>query len=126
MQRQILSLTILALFFVAVSCKQPKKTSATDQLGTDLQGSINYHSNIPFDSTLAVDFFKTYPKLASYEDEVFVIYRKHYFNHIWFDKNGIIEFGNSLYSKASELETEGVSLKFPYQEKIAGVFEDDI
>lgn len=126
MQRFFLRLTILVLFLAAISCKPPKNSKASDKLGTDLQGSINYHSNLPFDSVLADNFFKTYPELASYEDEVFVIYRKHNFNHIWFDKNGIIEFGNSLYSKASELETEGISSKFPYQEKIAGIFEDDI
>jgi murein L,D-transpeptidase YcbB/YkuD len=126
MQRHFLSLIIFALFFVAVSCKPPKNSKAGNQLETDLQGYINHHSNIPFDSALAATFFKTFPQLSSYEDEVFVIYRKHNFHHIWFDRHGVIEFGNSLYSKASELETEGVSSKFPYQEKIAGIFENDI
>ena len=126
MRKQIFYLTILSLFFIAPSCKQREKAKTAYQLEEDLQGSINYFSNIPFDSALAVSFFKTYPELASYQSDVFTIYRKHNYHHIWFDRNGVIEFGNSLYSKVNELETEGVSSKFPYQEKIAGVFEDDI
>ncbi len=126
MHKRFLSLAILALFFAAISCRPSGKTTSGDQLGTDLQGSINYHSNIPFDSNLVVNFFKTYPKLSSYQNDVLAIYRKHNFNHIWFDRNGVIEFGNSLYSKVNELETEGISSKFPYQDKISGVFEANI
>lgn len=83
-------------------------------------------SNISFDSALIAPFFKSHPVLKKYEKDLVAIYRNYNFNHIWFDRKGVVEYGNSLYSKVKDLEDEGISSVFPYQENIDGIFEDDI
>jgi murein L,D-transpeptidase YcbB/YkuD len=95
-------------------------------LESHLQGSINSQSNISFDSVLISGFFKSYPELVKYENDVLTIYRRYNFRQIWFDENGVVEFGHSLFSKVNELDKEGIVSAFPYQEKIDGVFLDEI
>jgi len=63
-------------------------------------------------------FFKTYPELAKYENEVKIIYRGYKFHHIWYDENGVLEFANSLYSKVKWIATEGVYSTFPTPKKL--------
>jgi len=86
----------------------------------------NMGSNIPFDSTLIAPFFNSHPVLKKYEKNLVAIYRNYNFNHIWFDRKGVVEYGNSLYSKVKDLEDEGISSVFPYQKNIDDIFEDDI
>jgi L,D-transpeptidase YcbB len=126
MKKLFLPFILIAVFCISESCKPQKRVPNGELLPADLQGSINYRSNFPFDSTAIAPFFKAYPDLNIYEKDVLAIYRKNSFNHIWFDRNGVIEFGNSLYSKVKDLDAEGVSSKFPYQNKIEGIFQDEI
>ena len=53
------------------------------------------------------------------------VYHQHKYTHIWYDEKGLVEFGYILFSKARELDIEGVSSKFPYKAKINNVFEND-
>ena len=117
---------LLTALLVNISCKQKEKTLPKDELNLDLRGTINRFSKTAFDSALVSPFFKTYPELAKYEDEINVIYRGYQFHHIWFDENGVLEFANSLYSKVKGIATEGVYNVFPYPEKIELIFEHDI
>jgi murein L,D-transpeptidase YcbB/YkuD len=126
MSKLFLAIALIAVFCIAESCKPQKRVSNVDHLPTDLKGSMNYRSNFPFDSTAIAPFFKSYPELAGYENNVLSIYRKNKYNHIWFDRNGVIEFANSVYSKVQDLDAEGVSSKFPYQDKLEGIFKDEI
>jgi len=119
------SLAVL-LTISALSCNRKISAPDTNDLVTHLQGSINQRSNIPLDSNQVVPFFQSFPELKKYEKDVIAIYSKHKYNHIWFDSEGVVEFGNSMYSKVKNLEIEGIPAKFPYQEKIDGVFEDEI
>ena len=124
--------TIIALFvfiYIAVSmfsCKSKKKIEPGESLVTELQGNVNNFRNLPFDSTLVGTFYKTYPDLARYEKDVLNIYRKRGFNQIWFDKNGVIEFGNSLYGKVIGLSADGISSTFPYQDKVDNIFTYEV
>jgi len=119
------SITILVSVLIT-SCDRHTRPSAKSALDPHLQGSINLRSNLPFDSVLVVDFFQSYPGLKKYEENVTSIYRKQKFNHIWFDNKGVVEFGNALYSKSKNLEPEGISSIFPYQDKINSVFEYEL
>ena len=116
MRKLILFSTAIVIVFSLVfqSCKQ--KGHLID----------NSDSNIPLDSVLVAPFFKSYPALKKYEKDLVAIYRDHDFNYIWFDQKGIVEYGNSLYIKVLDIEDEGVSTAFPYQEKIDGIFNDTI
>ena len=91
-----------------------------------LRGSVNHRSNLPFDSNLVIAFYHSYPELNKYQKNVVMVYRQHRFNQIWYDGRGVVEFGQSLYNKVNDLKVEGVSAKFPYQDKIEGIFDNDI
>ena len=83
-------------------------------------------SNIPLDSTSIAPFFKSYPDLKKYETDLLAIYRNYNFNYIWFDKKGIVVYGNSLYGKVKGIAGEGISSTFPYQQKIDDIFKENI
>lgn len=105
----IISITSL----VNESCNQ-KRTGRVDDI------------NIPFDSTLVAQFLKSYPAIVEYQEDLIAFYRNNGFRYIWIDSQGVVEYGHSLYSKFNEIEEEGISTLFPYQEKIDGVFLDEI
>jgi murein L,D-transpeptidase YcbB/YkuD len=109
----------------ASSCKQGLRRNRAQGADLHLHGAINRHSNMPFDSNLLITFYRDYPELSKYEKDVKTVYREHKFNHIWYDNKGIVEFGQSLYSMVVELPREGISSRFPYQEQIDGVFDND-
>jgi len=117
---------LIILFLLMLSCKSQKKTSYVEPLQQDLKGIVNFNSNYPFDSARIVPFFNSHTELVNYKPDVMEIYRKNNFKHIWFDSYGMLEFGNSLYSKITNIETEGVSSKFPYSDQIAGIFQAEI
>jgi murein L,D-transpeptidase YcbB/YkuD len=117
---------IIVTLLTASSCGQQQKPVESEPLEPELKVSINDKSNLPFDSALITPFFNSYPELEKYQNDVVAIYRKYRFNYIWFDKNGIIEPGNSLYSKVKGLEEEGLSSVFPYHEQVDGIFNDEI
>lgn len=91
----------------------------------NLHGVFNHRCNLPFDSNLLISFYKSYPELKKYKKEVVEVYRQHKYTQIWYDDQGVVEFGYNLFSKARELNLEGVSSEFPYQAKIDGVFDND-
>ena len=126
MKRSYLVFMFIILSVSGISCKPKQVANVKQELEVHLQGIINHKSNIPFDSSQISIFFKSYPDLAKYGKEVASIYRGYNFSYIWFDENGVVEFGNSLYSKVNELDKEGVVSVFPYQNKIDGVFIDEI
>ncbi len=116
---------IIVILLAGESCSLKRKKSAGMMQDSHLRGAVNHHSNLPFDSNLLFTFYRTYPELDKYREDVTDVYRHHKFNEIWYDQRGIVEFGYTLFSKVKELNEEGVSSKFPYQEKIDGVFDND-
>jgi murein L,D-transpeptidase YcbB/YkuD len=115
----------IVIAFAGGSCKFSQKKKMARGADSHLRGAINQHSNMLFDSNLLVAFYQNYPALEKYENDILGVYRQHKFHHIWYDEHGIVEFGQVLYGKVKELEQEGISSKFPYQDKIDGVFEND-
>ncbi|MBS4062313.1 MAG: L,D-transpeptidase family protein [Bacteroidetes bacterium] len=98
-------------FFAGESCTQKNVKKIGD-------------STIPFDSTLVLSFFASYPALEKYHTNLVEIYRNNQYRHIWLDEKGIVEYGYSLNSKAKDMEEDGISATFPYQLVIDGVFTD--
>ena len=80
--------------------------------------------NEPFDSTLVAPFFAKYPKLKSLKPEVIKLYRKHNYQFLWYDRNGINEFADLLFSKINNLDQEGLKIRVPYKDKIQTIFQD--
>ncbi|MCK9220621.1 MAG: L,D-transpeptidase family protein [Bacteroidales bacterium] len=116
---------ILVLTLALEACSSKEKKNAKTAGDNHLRGAINQHSNLPFDSNLLITFYQSYPALNKYRKNVMGVYRQHHYNHIWYDKRGVVEFGQTLYNKVNGLMVEGVSSKFPYQEKIDGVFDNE-
>jgi len=114
------------LVFAGNSCRSSWKRKSAKGSDIELHGAINHHSHLPFDSNLLITFYRNFPKLDKYEDNVLIVYRQHGFNQIWFDKHGVVEFGQTLYVKVKDLEAEGVSSRFPYDEKIDDVFDNEV
>jgi L,D-transpeptidase YcbB len=113
------------LSLVNGSCTSKKNKLPGKQSYNILHGVFNHKSNLPFDSNLLISFYRSYPALNKYQKDVVVVYRQHKFTHIWYDSRGVVEFGNTLFSKVRELNVEGISSKFPYQEKIDGIFVNE-
>ncbi len=103
--------TVLSLSFFSISCKQKAKSPVTE-------------SSARFDSTLIAPFFEAHPVLQQYEEDLVTMYRNCNYTYIWFDKDGIVEYGNSLYSKVNDVAEEGISGGFPYQQKVDGIFSN--
>ena len=116
----------ISLYVTNISCNSKQVVKVKPELEMHLQGSINFKSNIPFDSSEISAFYKLFPDLEKYANDVTSIYQRYNFRQIWFDENGVVEFGHSLFSKVNELDKEGIISVFPYQQKIEGVFLDEI
>jgi len=124
MVRFSLVFMIIALSVAGISCKLKQASNVKQEHEVHWQGSINYKSNLPFDSTEISAFYKTYPNLEKNAKDVFEIYRRYNFRQIWFDENGVVEFASSLYSKVKGIASEGVYQKFPYTTEMDGIFEN--
>lgn len=99
------------------SCSQ--MGSRSKNAGTNIKSDS---SNFPLDSTLIAPFFERFPDIKKYEKDLVSVYRNYNFEQIWFDKKGIVEYGNSLYSKVRDIENEGISTPFPYQKMVDEIF----
>ena len=116
----------LAFFGLTISCN-PKKENTSELIADNKPVETAFiHSNIKIDSATIAAFYKTYPDLKKYQEETFLFYQKHNYNEVWFDEKGIVEFGNSLYDKYSTIEKEGLKVIFPYQNKLEGIFNNDV
>lgn len=123
--RLLFSFFLLLFFLVNGSCTSKKNRHRANAGDFLLRNAINQHSNLPFDSNMVIAFYHSYPALKKYQKDVTEVYRQHHFTHIWFDKRGVVEFGQTLYCKVNELNDEGISSKFPYHKEMDGVFDND-
>lgn len=116
-------LLLAATVCAGLSCHRSLRSPKIPQ--QDLRGALNRHSNLPFDSNEVAPFFKKYPTLATYSDEIGEVYRKNGYTHLWFDSAGIVEFGPTLLAKVNELGAEGLSSTFPCQKQVDDIFAND-
>ncbi len=108
----ILIVTLLTMLSVFIESCKPKDTKRL------------HDSSIALDSTVVVPFFKTYPALEKYQENLMALYHNYEYNFIWLDEKGIVEYAYSLYNKVKDIEEEGISATFPYQAKIDDVFSE--
>jgi murein L,D-transpeptidase YcbB/YkuD len=113
------------LTFANVSCNSKKENKIEVLAENQIQNAVDY-SNTVIDSTTISSFYAAYPDLKKYHKETISLYQKHNFKSIWYDSKGIIEFGNSLYAKYSNIEKEAIKVAFPYQNKLEGIFNDNV
>jgi hypothetical protein len=107
MRKYVLSIAVKLFVFLSSSAYRNKNKTANET--TFVQMLTKYKldtSTIPIDSPAVPVFLKKYPNLKKYQSDVKALYRKRNYNSIWFDKNGLIEFANLLYSKVNQLENK--------------------
>lgn len=125
--RKLFGLIIAILLIVSLgngACQSKEKKRLKKLHLEYLQGTINQGSKLSFDSNLIISFYRSFPGLKKYQKDVMEVYRLHKYTYIWYDNQGVVEFGYTLIDKAGDLNTDGVSSRFPYQDKINGVFEN--
>ena len=110
----------------AIACSAEKNESKADEKTKIPEIVVYQKSSVPIDSLSIVNFFNTYPNLKKHESEVMKLYQKHNFTQVWHDSEGTVEFAHSLYTKARNLDTEGVKYDFPYDIQITAIFDDQI
>jgi len=125
-----INFTLIAVMTVLLlaggSCKLHGKKKSSSNAKDNLRVAVNHRSNLPFDSNLVFAFYRSYPGLNRYHTNVLMVYRQNRYNHIWYDGRGVVEAGQALYGKVKELNVEGVSSTFPYQDKIDGIFKNEV
>ncbi|AWG20521.1 L,D-transpeptidase [Flavobacterium faecale] len=110
---------LIATLLLVASCKK-----FTDQTGVTDLDEVPEEVIPSFDSTLVATFFQKHPLLDKYQDEVRSLYRKHHYNYVWYDKNGVNEFGSLLHNKIINIEDEGVLTAIPYRQKLDSIYEN--
>ncbi len=96
---------IFTCSLLVLSCKKVKTTAEIE----------NEHA---FDSTLIAPFFQKHPKLKEFMPQVEKLYAKHTYHYLWFDRKGVNELGDLLYSKINNLDEEGVPSLVPYSTEL--------
>jgi len=105
------TLVVFAVF-VFLKCKAKQSVAAInlelnlDQPDPELK---------PYDSTLVNDFFKKFPKLELYKNDVILVYRKHSYNYLWYDSKGRKETAEVLYNRINSIAEHGILQKLPYK-----------
>lgn len=108
------------IWFAFVACNSKKETEFAAPKSTT--GTLLY-TKLPIDSIAIAAFYQKYPKLKGYQKQVMELYAKQQFTSIWYEKKGIVEFGNTLYSKYENRELEGVKANFPYENELNTLFD---
>jgi murein L,D-transpeptidase YcbB/YkuD len=122
MKKHLLVLVFFSfgVWFTFVSCNSKKE--AEFAAPTASTGTLLY-SALPVDSLAINAFYQKYPKLKGYQKQVMELYASQQFTTAWYDKKGLIEFANTLYTKYGQIEEEGVQAKFPYENDLNTLFD---
>ena len=117
---QILVFFAFSICFTLVACNSKK--AAEFAAPKSATGTLLY-AKLPIDSVVIAAFYQKFPKLQTYQEAIKSLYAKQQFTSIWYEKKGIVEFGNTLYSKYGNRELEGVKTKFPYEKELNTIFD---
>lgn len=122
-------LIALCLLISCFSCKHSAKRdkqSSTDSLKSKaleewnktIPGNFSRQTDLHFDSALLVQFFKKYPDLQSYKENVSKFYKDRDFTLAWFDDSGLIEQAGNLTDRMLNLKDEGLNKELPYSQEL--------
>ena len=126
MKNLVITIVFFLFGFLFVSAKTHKsnklsinaiETIQKRNIATDVKIQIN-------DASLNA-FFKKYPNLKNYKSEVTLLYKNRKYKSIWYDKKGLIEFANVLYSKVNQLKEEGLNSSLAYKTEMGEIFNGE-
>ena len=111
---------MLMIVFITISCNKTKKDTIVLKKPVPKEVA---ELKISIDSNSVSNFFQTYPKLISYQNDVLELYKKQGSKQLWLDNKGLVEFGKTLFDKYRSMGNEGLKSNFPYNEEIIKIFE---
>ncbi|MGE6353628.1 L,D-transpeptidase family protein [Flavobacterium sp. NPDC079362] len=109
------------LLFSMISCN--KKAEKKGEELKETSEKVVPELKISIDSVGITAFYKRYPKVVKFQDQVLALYKKNNSTQLWLDNKGVVEFANTLFNKYKGLEQEGLKANFPYNENISSIFE---
>ena len=127
MKKLIISILtiVFSLAFVNSSCKNKDHSEElVVEKSVKILETPKESGEIYFDSTLVAFFFEKHPLLKKHQPDVETLYKKHQYHYVWFDKKGINELGDLLYSKINNIKSEGVQVVVPYKDQLDNIFQD--
>ena len=83
-------------------------------------------NKIVVNAELINQFYKKYPKLKKYQNDVLDLYKKKDFKSIWYDDKSVSEFGALLYHKVRQLNEQGIKVTMPYRDLIDDIFNENV
>lgn len=83
-------------------------------------------NKIVVNAELINQFYKKYPKLKKYQNDVLDLYKKKDFKSIWYDDKSVSEFGALLYHKVRQLNEQGIKATMPYRDLIDDIFNENV
>ena len=128
--RNFTSLVVLtaASFFMSSFESSAKETSVKNKK-TEFENVFafsKYVSKVTVDAESINQFYKKYPKLKKYQNDVLDLYKKKEYHLIWYDDKSVSEFGALLYHKVQLLNDQGIKATMPYMDLVDDVFNENV
>jgi len=120
----IIAVSFLMFSFESSTKEVKIKNKVTEPLNTPV--SQKYFSKAAVDVESISKFYKKYPKLKKYQNDVLDLYKKKEYNLIWYDDKSVSEFGSLLYHKVRLLSEQGVKATMPYMDLVDDVFNENV
>lgn len=125
MKNSVLAIAVILFgFLLSTVDRNINKNITASKTSLAVAHTQSTKSIIDINSVIIANFFKRYPNLRKYQSDVSTLYKKRNYNSIWFNSKGLIEFADLLYSKANQLEEEGLKTSLAYKDKIDGIFNE--
>ena len=120
---------IIAVTFLMSSFESSAKETLLKNKRTEFEnvfGSGKYVSKATVDAESITQFYKKYPKLKKYQNDVLDLYKKKEYKLIWYDDKSVSEFGALLYHKVQLLNDQGIKTTMPYMDLVDDVFNENV
>lgn len=120
----IIAVSFLLFSFDTLSANNSLKNETTRVKNRSTAESSVF--KIPVDAAAINEFYKKYPKLKKYQNDVLDLYKKKEYSSIWYDDKNVSEFGALLYHKVRLLSEQGIKATMPYMDLVDDVFNENV
>ncbi|WP_291284882.1 L,D-transpeptidase family protein [Flavobacterium sp.] len=120
---------IITVSFLLFSFESSAKESHVKYKVRELENvfaSNRYFFKAIVDAESIGQFYKKYPNLKKYQNDVLDLYKKKEFKTIWYDDKSVSEFGALLYHKVRLLNEQGIKATMPYMNLVDDVFNENV
>jgi murein L,D-transpeptidase YcbB/YkuD len=120
---------IIAAGFLLLSSESSAKENEIINKPTKFESHIisnRFFSKLTVNLESINQFYRKYPKLKKYQNDVLDLYKKKEYNLIWYDDKNVSEFGSLLYHKVHLLNDQGIKATLPYMDLVDDVFNENV